>query len=619
MEIKKDDFMKDSICRNCKSLFKDEEDNFLCGQKSHMVYGIEGLQITDKLNDHCSYFSKAKKPVHINSVTMFKRLNKLKEKKEEETTRYTSLFINKEKKLIAEQVYNGDGVKFCVYQEGKIFYQDSVYDNGLNYFPLTGEEITKGAIHLPSKALEYGTDEELNQEIRTFIKTWLDVPDDVLRFSVWNIKRSWVYERFHTLNYLRALGDTGQGKSRFLDTLGYIHYKPINTSGATTSAPVFRAIDKWKGTLVMDEADFQKSDESQDIIKIINQGYEKGRFVMRCDKDNNDKINFFDPYCPKILATRKTFYDKAVESRCITQVMTGTIRKDIPRNLNKNFFDKALEIRNKLLMWRFNNYFKIDTEAKVEFDVGNLEPRVEQIVSSFISLFKNDKQQLDEFKIFIKAYQDELIDERRNSFDGQIIGALHGLLEKGIVDIAAMDIIEEGQITNKKGQLINARGLSSSLKSLGFKKTIPKKVDGKTKRCIPLEPSHLRNLLERYGYTVTVVTVITETPPTIKNIKKNEQETLNKNDISNHHNNRNNRNCVTDNESPITESELVTNTPKLTETPVLEFIKKNDMCLTETIKIQLRASNEELWPILKALLLKAEVFNPKPDHWKVLE
>ena len=57
--------------------------------------------------------------------------------------------------------------------------------------------------------------------------------------------------------------------TRFLDTLGYLHYKPIATSGATTSAPVFRIIDKWKGTLIMDEADFQKSDEAQDIIKII--------------------------------------------------------------------------------------------------------------------------------------------------------------------------------------------------------------------------------------------------------------------------------------------------------------------------------------------------------------
>jgi len=618
---KEKDFIGGAICRNCKSLFKDEDDNFLCGEKSHLVYGIKGTQITDRLKETCSFFADTKKLVNINCTTMLKRLKKVKEEEEKNTTKSTSLLINNNKKLIAEQIFNGEGTKFCVWQDGKIHYQDSVYDNGLTYYPLEGEEISKGAIHLPSKALEYGTDAELNEEIKTFITTWLDIPEDVLQFAVWNIKRSWVYERFHTLNYLRALGDTGQGKSRFLDALGYIHYKPINTSGATTSAPVFRAIDKWKGTLVMDEADFQKSDESQDIIKIINQGYEKGRFVMRCDKDNNDKINFFDPYCPKILATRNTFYDKAVESRCITQVMTGTMRRDIPRNLNKNFFDKALELRNKLLMWRFNNYFKIDTEAKIEFDVGELEPRVEQIVSSFISLFKDDNEQLEKFKIFIKNYQEELIDERRNSFDGQIIAAIHSLLEKGVVDIAAIDIIDEGQITNKKGQPIKPRGLSSSLKSLGFKKTELRRLPEKTKRCIPLEPAHLRNLFERYGYDVTVVTMYTDISATIKNKDKSEQKDLKKNVYGKEHINRYNRYSVTENDQVITESELIEDNPKTTTQSLKTHIKAVLTKIpkdTDTIAKELSRSVGEIYAFLKELANSGEIMENPSDHWSLL-
>ena len=385
-----EDTVENSICLYCESLFKDTDNNYKCNEKGHLIYGIEGLQITDRTKEHCSYFSMAKKPKKILGMAMMKRLEKLEEANRKATTRNTSCHIVEEKGMIAEQVYNDEN-KFCVWQDGKINYTESFYDNGLNYFPLEGEEIEKGAIHLPSKAEEYGTDEELDNELKEFIVKWLDIPEDVLQFAVWNIKRSWVYERFHTLNYLRALGDTGQGKSRFLDVLGLLHYKPIKTSGATTPAPVFRIINKWHGTLIMDEADFQKSDEAQDIIKIINQGYEKGQFVMRCDQDNKNKIDFFDPYCPKILATRKTFYDKAVESRCITQVMKGTRRKDIAWNLNKDFFDNVLKLRNKLLMWRFDNYFKIDPNEKIEFDLGNLEPRVEQIVASFIKLFKKIK------------------------------------------------------------------------------------------------------------------------------------------------------------------------------------------------------------------------------------
>jgi len=235
-------------------------------------------------------------------------------------------------------------------------------------------------------------------------------------FALWNVKRSWVYEKFHTINYLRAQGDTGMGKTRFLDTLGQIHYKPINTSGATTSAPVFRIIDKWKGTLVMDEADFQKSDESQDIIKIINMGYEKGKFVMRCDQNDSRSIDFFDPFCPKILATRKSFEDKAVESRCFTLVMTGT-KKEIPFNLNKLFHQTTQTLRNKLLMWRFKNFDKINPDDKYDFDFSDLEPRVKQIVSSFISLFR-DEGQMKKFRTFIVEYQKQLIMERQSSLTG---------------------------------------------------------------------------------------------------------------------------------------------------------------------------------------------------------
>ena len=424
----------------------------------------------------------------------------------------TSLYINPRTKMIAEQVYGEeeDVIEFCVYntETEDIKYWREIKEGDFTYMPIEDEEVRKKAILLPSKVEEYGTDKKLEEDIKNFINKWLDINEDVLQFAVWNIKRSWVYERFHTLNYLRALGDTGQGKSRFLDTLGYIHYKPIATSGATTVAPIFRIIDKWRGTLIMDEADMRKSDEAEDMIKIINQGYEVGRYVMRCDKENKNRVNFFDPFCPKILATRKTFHDKAVESRCITQVMTGTIRKDIKWNLNKEFWDEALHLRNKLLLWRLKNYYKIDPDKEIDFDLGDIEPRVQQIVNSFVTLFSENKKQLDSFKEFIKRYQEELIEERQNSWDGTIVGGIHQLLNNGMTEITATDIINTKQITNNKGAFINPRSLSSSLRSLGFNKLKPKKVEGKTKKCIPLERNHLEQLFKRYGYQVTVVTVL---------------------------------------------------------------------------------------------------------------
>jgi len=515
-DIELAEYTKDEVISIIEPLLKDkvkakkELDNSRSGVELRKVVKlIENGLAKEEVWEKMKLYSKwVEAPEQYREYTYSKAMeiaNSKEEKKKEKNKEIekTSKFIDKENNLFYEQVYQ-DGInKFCIYNLEKDCwtFEDNFEIGGVLVTPIDDEEVEKRAVLLPSEPLEYKSDKKLDDDIKEFINRWLDIPEDMLQFSVWNIKRSWVYERFHTLNYLRALGDTGMGKSRFIDTLGSIHYKPINSSGATTPAPVFRIIDKWKGTLILDESDFQKSDESQDIIKIINQGFEKGKFVMRCDENNREKIKFFDPFCPKILGTRKSFTDKAVEARCITQVMGGTNRKDIELNINDKFWKESQELRNKLLLWRFRNYFKIEPEQKVDFDLGDLEPRVKQIVSSFIILFKDDKEQLNNFKIFIQKHQKHIIEERKTSFDGSIIKAIHELIAYDKWKIDCKDIIQEGDLKGYNGKEMNARSLSSKLSALGFKSAKQEKVNGKNKRCIPMEKEHLNKLFKRYGFS----------------------------------------------------------------------------------------------------------------------
>lgn len=487
--------------------------------------------------------------IAYNEAIKLKLIKEWKGKKEKENLEdvlETSKIIDDEKEIIVEQIYDEkNGCRFCIYnnKDKSVKYEKTYTHNGVKYFPIIGEEITKGVVLLPTEAVDYIDDETLDREINSFSTKWLDVPEETRRFGLMNVKVSYVFDKFHTLNYLRALGDTGTGKTRFLDTWGYIHYKPIFTNGNTTAAPLFRIIDKWRGTLVMDEADLRNSDESEQVIKVLNNGFEKHKFIMRCDQTDAKKITFFDPFCPKILSTRRSFTDKATESRCITHVSSVTNRKDIPLNLNKEFFENALKLRNKLLMWGFRNYFGI--KDNVDFDLGDVEPRVKQIVGSYISLFSSDEKQMIKFREYIQNYQEELIAERQSSFDGAIVGAIHNILNKGILNFDSKDVIEEGQFTDRNGKTMNPRGLTSPLKSLGFKKSEAKKVDGKTKRCIPIEQEHIDKIFKRYGYEVTVVTVVTETSINNKKDIKEENKPI-KEDGGANRIHRNNRNSVTE-------------------------------------------------------------------------
>lgn len=501
-------------------------------------------------------------------------------KEEKEDYDETSKIIDVENKIIVEQVYDEkNGCRFCIYNHNdkSVTYAKKYTYNSVIYHPIVGEEIQKGAVLLPSEAIEYIDDPTLDKEIYAFANKWLDAPQETMRFGLWNVKVSHVYENFHTLNYLRVQGDTGTGKTRFLDVWGYLHYKPIFTTGTTTPAPLFRIIDKWRGTIVMDEADLRKSDESEQIIKILNNGFEKGKFIMRCDQTDASKLDFFDPFCPKILSTRRSFTDKATESRCITYISSVTERRDIPLNLNKDFFNTALGLRNKLLMWRFKNYFEIDNT--IDFDLGDIEPRVKQIVGSYISLFSTDIEQMEDFKIYIQSYQEELTAERQNSFDGEIVGVIHKMINKDIKDFDCKDIVEEGNFTDRNGKPMNPRGITSTLKSLGFKKSIPIKIDGKTKRCVPIDKIHINKIFKRYGYEVTVVTVVTETSENVKkNINGNNNDNNDKNTNKGYgsgglHSNRNDRNSVTADRKPISEINPLTEKSALSEGYTIQEVK----------------------------------------------
>ena len=255
---------------------------------------------------------------------------------------------------------------------------------GKDYFPFPYENdlIQKKVVLFPSGLEKYRNESELRTRISDFIHKYLQVSEAFEKLAVNYVLMTWIYDKFHELPYLRALGDYGSGKTRLLQTVGALCYKSMWTSGAVTPAPIFRIIQQFGGTLLLDEADFRFSDSTQDIIKILNNGYSRGFPVLRCSSDSEHEVKAYTVFGPKIVATRFPFSDPALESRCITERMTKiNLRLNIPLNLKNPFWKEAQEIRNQLLFWRFQNYGKRELkEVK-----GNLEPRRKQILAPLFS------------------------------------------------------------------------------------------------------------------------------------------------------------------------------------------------------------------------------------------
>ncbi len=367
-------------------------------------------------------------------------------------------------------------------------------------FPLDGEDVELGAVRLPTNVEEYGTTMTRLAAIEDHIYKYLDVSDKYRKFAAYYVLLSWLFDRFHTIPYLRALGDTGCGKSRFLDVIGGLCYKPISASGCVTPAPIYRMLRRWGGTLVLDEADISHSDEYNEVVTILNCGFEKGRPVIRATRDNPDKVQILPVYSPKVFATRRRFKDSALEARCLTEVMIETDRDDIAPVLGKDFFDEQDELRNKLLLFRFRNYFETDPEVRTSLDLSGVEPRLKQVSDAFASLFVNEAEVLASYREFILSHQREIIEQRAVSEDGRVVQTLFELFERDKSVIATIrgqqaTSLTPGSIAEVIGSTPQAVG--QRLKNLGLE-TFAMKRDGKVRRYLLYDESRFRKLRKRY-------------------------------------------------------------------------------------------------------------------------
>jgi len=413
--------------------------------------------------------------------------------------------------ILYEQIYDSER-KTSYYlgwdsTEEKIIKLEYIDHAPRKYIPIKDELLEKECVILPSDAIEYVSIQDLELEIDAFIHVWLDISDDHRQKSVWYIMLSWIIDKLNTIPYLRALGDYGTGKTRYLDVIGGLCYKPMFVGGSVRSAPICRVIDRWRGTLILDEFSPYKSDETQDIIQILNCGYQRGKPVLRCESSNYDKVKAFDSFGAKILATRKTFYDLALESRCITEILKETTRTDVPSIFTKEFYEKRQELQNKLLMFRFKNLEKIKPDESVKIDFGDIQPRIKQTFIPFTSLFQYDSSRLTEFIKYVQQYNRQVTEDNSTSFDGQIINHYFKLLENHNEQQQSLDDyhepcitasgIRESMINDGWKEDVQTRTIGRRLKPLGFESR-PMKIGGKTQRVISLSEKQAKRLHSRY-------------------------------------------------------------------------------------------------------------------------
>lgn len=368
-------------------------------------------------------------------------------------------------------------------------------------YSATNNLLVHKVVLLPSGPEEYGTEGELVAAIREFIHRHVALSTLFEEIASYYVLFAWLYDAFNELPYLRVRGDYGTGKSRFLLTVGSLCYKPMFASGASTLSPVFRIIDNFRGTLVLDESDFRDSDERSEMVKILNNGNARGFPVLRSEQIGQRKefdVRAYTVLGPKLIATRRDFTDRALESRCLTEDMgQEKLRRDIPINLPASFEEEARGLRNRLLLFRLRT-FHAKRELPVSLGEG-VEPRLRQIFSPLLSVI-SDPKVAEGVVALAERYQRELVADRGLAVEAAVLEAIHRLVGEGkplaVKDITAAFLEEHGEDFGGKA---TPRWVGNIIrKRLGLR---PVKSNGTY--VIPAgELPKLERLFERYGIKV---------------------------------------------------------------------------------------------------------------------
>lgn len=323
---------------------------------------------------------------------------------------------------------------------------------------------------LPSEPVAYGDTSELLEEIARYIRRYVYLSEHAIGMSAAYVLLSWVYDAFNELPYLRYRGDYGTGKTRALVVVGSLCHKAFFASGASTISPIFHTLDTFKGTLIFDEADFRFTDEKAELVKILNNGNAKGFPVLRTQVSPNKEFNpqAFAIFGPKIVGMRRSYEDRALESRFLTIEMEPHRSTGVPINLPDEQKEEALHLRNKLLMFRLRKRLSVALDP--ELADPRLEARMNQILLPLLSVVPTETLR--------KAIRDAasilhagIVSERGASTEGQALTVvaklIAGDIEKNIAlsDIAIAFAAEFGSEYERP---ITNRWIGSMLRRLGI-------------------------------------------------------------------------------------------------------------------------------------------------------
>ncbi len=212
---------------------------------------------------------------------------------------------------------------------------------------------------------------ELFDEIMETLQRYIFLPNNesYIAEALW-IFNTYVHDHFDTSPMLALSSPEKRcGKTRNLDVIQNMVPKPVTVANITPSS-VFRMVEAWQPTLLVDEAD-TFLDEKEGLVGILNSShYRSGAYVVRTVGDEHEPRRFAT-WCPKVIAAIGTLPPTIVDRSIVINMKRKTSTEEVVRLRGDRISSELLPIRRKLKRWALDNETLLGDDPEVPIELND--------------------------------------------------------------------------------------------------------------------------------------------------------------------------------------------------------------------------------------------------------
>ncbi len=229
----------------------------------------------------------------------------------------------------------------------------------------------------------------LLERIETFIRRFCVLsPAQAFVLALW-VLHTWCAEASETTPYIAVTSPEKEtGKTRVLEVLDYL----VNGSYfvvTPSESSMFRRIARPPTTVLLDEIDAvfgKRAQDTQELRGIFNAGYRRGAAIPRInmDKPGADKIEMFDPFCPKGFAGIGELPETLASRSYQIRMKRRTNEEKIERFRQKAVRAETKPLRDEIAKWIAPRVERLAAARPAE--IGGITDRMEDASEPLLAI-----------------------------------------------------------------------------------------------------------------------------------------------------------------------------------------------------------------------------------------